>query len=110
VVCFLQRGAIFGVVVVVSENAENLSRSSKRIRPGRWLTGLGGCRIVVLKINGAVERRPAGEVTGGNAAVSGARGCHFRRRFHRSLYSICKLLGSTNLNNKVEHPESGSSG
>ena len=31
------------------------------------------------------------EVTGGKTVVSGARGCHFRRRFHRSLYSICNI-------------------
>lgn len=29
------------------------------------------------------------EFTGGKPAVSGAEGCHFRRRFHRSLYATC---------------------
>lgn len=46
----------------------------------------GGCRI-----EGATPyRAPGDNVAGGKAAVSGAGRCHFRRRFHRSLYSICK--------------------
>jgi hypothetical protein len=29
--------------------------------------------------------------TGGNAAVYGLSSCHFRRRFHRSSHSSCKV-------------------
>jgi hypothetical protein len=38
------------------------------------------------------------KVTGRKAAVSGARGYHFRRRFYRSLYSNCNKTRHENKN------------
>ena len=62
----MQRGAIFGVVLVAS--------------------GKGGNNRCGQASGGSPS-----DVTGGKDAVSGAGDSHFRRRFHRSSDSTCKI-------------------
>jgi hypothetical protein len=58
---------------------------------GGQLTVLTRCRMAVQGSGRSSGSSPS-KVTGGKAAVSGARGRHFRRRFRRSLYSSCKTV------------------
>lgn len=85
----MQRGAIFGVVLVASGNGgNNRYYQASTAGPRRITNGAGWVQ------NRGRASSPS-KVTGGKAGVPGARGCHFRRRFYRSSDSSYKTKSST---------------